>query len=644
MIRYSETEIDPVQLRVDLETAAMDRLRTGSLALLGWAIVTTTLEVIFFAQVRFQSIGFGAALMAVGLPGLIALRRGRFPTRWVDAYGALLLLMRMAHLGLAYYRTGSMFYPLLLINGMIAAAGIHMRRGWVIACLGVAAAMWVPGLLRNTRSDLALGFTLLGGVSLVSFLFHVFRMRHFLYMHALRTRDRRRGELLAEALVAVERELRDRKRAEEEREGLREQLSHAQKMEAVGTLAGGFAHDINNILVVVMGLAEIVRDASRGQVREDIDQILTSCKRGSELTRNLLGFSRRGQYRIERIDMASVVNEVSRLLSRTIPKSVTLDVELDQGAHVTGDSTQLGQLLMNLCLNSLDAMPQGGHLMVRISRTELEAEKAARAGVPPGLHVALSVADSGCGMDEETRQRMFEPFFTTRRERGGTGLGLAMVYGTTMKHRGGILVESSPGAGTRITVFLPLAEIEEVAAIDAPADPPPAILAAPALQAAPAIPAAPPVEAGPPPRGCILIVDDEAMVRAVVRRTLRRAGYSVIEATDGMDGIDVFERHRDVIDLVLLDMAMPIMGGADCFARLREIDPTTRVILASGFTAEEDAQRCLQSGALCFLEKPYSAATLLTEVARGLDQEPPAARRPTISVAPARPTLSDQGR
>jgi signal transduction histidine kinase/CheY-like chemotaxis protein len=708
MIRQSNEDIDPAQLQIDLETTALDRLRTGSLALMGMAMVTTLLEALFLRELLVQSLLLGAALLALGVPAQVAIRRGRFPAHRVDAYGALLLLVRMAHLGLAYYRTGSMFYPLLLVNGMIAASGIHLKHRWVIVCLGFGAAAWVPGLLNHSSADMAIGFAVLGGVCVVGTLFYVFRMRHFVHMHTLRIRDQKRGQELAQALAAVERELCDRKRAEEERERLRDQLSHAQKMEAVGTLAGGFAHDLNNILGVVMGLAEIVRDGSSGQMRDDVDQILSSCKRGSELTRNLLGFSRRGQYRVERLDMASVVREVSKLLSRTIPKSVTIDVQLDQGALVIGDSTQLSQVLLNLCLNSVDAMPGGGHLMLRVTRVELDADKAARAGILPGPHVAMSVADSGCGMDAETRQRMFEPFFTTRRERGGTGLGLAMVYGTTMKHNGGIVVESEAGAGTRITVFLPLAlpGVAEAmtAAVETGIAPPsnaPAVDAAPVVEPAieaasivddaslvdvagvidaapvedepvlllvrasppePAPLAAPPTQ--PPPviiepsaaaaaetgvglgmepeptsslaedspsdpgvRGRILIVDDEPLVRAVVRRILRRAGYRVLEATDGMDGLDMFERHQREIDLVLLDMAMPIMGGAACFARLREIEPSTRVILASGFTAEEDAQRCLGSGALCFLEKPYSSAALLAAVAGALDpvMAPPAA-------------------
>jgi signal transduction histidine kinase/CheY-like chemotaxis protein len=602
-MRAPDTDIDPAQLEDDLDATGVTRLRSAITAMLVWGCVMVVVDVVFFPVLRLQTLVLHGAMFAVAVPLRLRLRRDT--VRRTDMYGMLVLAVRMAHLGLAYYRTGSFFYQLLLINGMLAGSGILVRGRWVAVCLAFGTMAWLPGLLRVQSDQLVLGLTLVSGVCLVGTLVHRSRSADFYRTHALLVRDRRRGAELAAALAAAERELTDRKRVEAERERLRDQLSHAHKMEAVGTLAGGFAHDINNMLGAVMGLAEMIKEGTEGQLREDAQHILTSCQRGSELTRNLLGFSRRGQYRLERIDLGAIADDVVKLLCRTIPKGVTLDLHAEPDAHVVGDSTQLGQSLMNLCLNSVDAVAGQGTLTVRVSRAYLDAEAAARTGAAAaGPHIALSVTDSGCGMDQETCRRMFEPFFTTRKERGGTGLGLAMVYGTTMKQGGGLEVDTAPGAGTRITLFLPAAPPREKAATEPVAADAESAAGASATTAK--------------PRGGILIVDDEPMVRAVMRRTLQRAGYTVREAVDGADGVAQFESWRDHIDIVLLDMAMPVMNGAACFARLRELEPGVRVLLVSGFTAEADAQTCLRNGALGFLEKPFTSAALLAAVARAI--------------------------
>jgi CheY-like chemotaxis protein len=330
-----------------------------------------------------------------------------------------------------------------------------------------------------------------------------------------------------------------------------------------------------------------------GPPLESARQILEAGRRGTDLTRNLLGFSRRGRYRKEQLELSSVVDSLTVLLSRTLPKGIEITASSTSTAAVEGDRAQLSQAIVNLCLNASDAMVGVGKLRIDVADSRVAGERARSLGLPGGRYVSMTVADTGCGMDRETQSRMFEPFFTTKGQGRGTGLGLAMVYGTIASHGGAIEVDTEPGRGTAISIHLPAVERAVVPA------------AAPTPTPAPQ-----PVTAG-----VVLLVDDEDMLRAVTRRSLKRAGYEVIEARNGLEGVERFRERRADITVVVLDMAMPIMGGAECFRQLRAIDASVRVLLASGYTLEQDARECLASGALGFLEKPFRTARLLEALA-----------------------------
>jgi CheY-like chemotaxis protein len=277
-----------------------------------------------------------------------------------------------------------------------------------------------------------------------------------------------------------------------------------------------------------------------------------------------------------------------------VPKGVTFETRVaDPGPVVEGDPTLITQALVNLCLNSVDAMRGVGHVTLSATHVEIGAERATQLEIAPGRYVSIAVTDTGSGMDATTQKRIFEPFFTTKEVGRGTGLGLPMVYGTVRSHGGAVDVESQVGSGTTVTIYLQAVD----PAIDAPS---------PVTRATP--------DALGTAEGTILVVDDDERIRKVGRRILEGRGYRVLEAGDGRQALELYARAP--VHLVVLDMAMPVMGGAECFAALRQLDANARVLLASGYTIEEDARRCLAAGAVGFLDKPYSLEALTTAVAR----------------------------
>ncbi len=370
-----------------------------------------------------------------------------------------------------------------------------------------------------------------------------------------------------------------------------EQSWQAQKMEALGTLAGGVAHDMNNILGAIMSLASVLRqDLDVGTpMADDLDDILAATRRGRDLTQNLLGFARKGKYRRELISLNHVSVKVQELLSRTIPKSIDWRLDLDASiSPVRGDFGQLSHALMNIAINAGDAMPQGGTLTV--SSAPVSADEAAsetRLKLREEKYVCLSVLDSGTGMSDETVKRAFEPFFSTKEDNRGTGLGLAMVYGTVQNHGGEVLIESTPGQGTTVSVFLPAAKATQADKRTCPN-----------MRAVTTV-----------GTGRVLVVDDEELIRRSVKRVLETLGYEALLARDGRDAISVFESNRDVV-LIILDLTMPVMDGAETYRRLRKIDPDVPVLLLSGHTLEGQAEELLEAGAASFVQKPFDLQTL----------------------------------
>ena len=401
--------------------------------------------------------------------------------------------------------------------------------------------------------------------------------------------------------LIVTRDISDRKKAEEEKEKLQEQLIHAQKMEAIGTLAGGIAHDINNVLTMIMGCSSVIKDSlsMSDAINENIDDIIIAAQRGATLTKNLLGFARKGRYRTEAIDVNQTVNDVEQILRRTISKKVTIVKSLEADIRdVEGDPNQIAQVLINLCLNAADAISVSGHGQLKIitRNAMLDQEDAVtRFKLKPGHYVKLEVSDNGIGIDKESRQRVFEPFYTTKPVGKGTGLGLAMVYGTVRNHGGFVDLQSEKGQGTTMTVYLPAI-----------------------LDRSPRIAAEPVKEEPRCGTGTVLVVDDEPIIRSMSKRLLGRLGYDLLLAENGEAAVQIFKENHAKIDLVLLDLIMPYMDGHECFHKLIEIDPDARILICTGHADRDEVEGLLRNGALGLIEKPFDIHILGDAVASAI--------------------------
>jgi PAS domain S-box-containing protein len=405
-----------------------------------------------------------------------------------------------------------------------------------------------------------------------------------------------------------------------ERRRLEEQLRQAQKMEAVGEMAGGIAHDFNNLLTVVLGnLAEVTLPPGDPN-RPLLEAAGRAGGRAADLTRKLLGFARRNQLVPCPVAPAEAFEEVAGLLRRTLDPRIRIVTAVEPGCGpVLADPTLLTQALLNLCLNSRDAMPDGGTLELTAGPVELaDADPDRSPDARPGSFVRLTVNDTGSGMTDEVKVRIFEPFFTTKEVGKGTGLGLAMVHGIVKQHSGWVECASSPGAGTRIDLYLPAAA--ETAAARAVRTGTPSegrlsdVTPWPAGLPAGGRPAEPDLT-----DRTILLVDDEAMIRDLGRAVLERAGCRVLTAGDGIEAVEVFGREHASIDLVILDVTMPRMSGRDAYRHLVRIAPAARVLFSTGYSADDIAEL---SGAVGLLSKPYRPAELLAAVRDALAAVP----------------------
>ncbi|MDZ7631203.1 MAG: ATP-binding protein [Gemmatimonadaceae bacterium] len=401
-----------------------------------------------------------------------------------------------------------------------------------------------------------------------------------------------------------------------ERRKLEQQLQQAQRLDTVGRLAGGIAHDFNNLLTAILSSASVAREClpADHEVQADLADVQLAGERATQLTRQLLAFARRQPVSQQPIELNDRVATMERMLSRLVGPDVALRVTLGESLwHVRADGPQLEQVLVNVAVNARDAMPTGGRLTIRTAnRTLTEGAIVLPRPMPAGDYVEIVISDTGSGMDEETLAHVFEPFYTTKPVGQGTGLGLAMCYGIIRQHHGVIWIESAPGRGTTVFILLPrydgpLPAKPDRQRIDTPTQ----------------------VTSG---TETILLVEDEPQVRAVAARALRGAGYRVLEATNGRDGVQVARRERDRIDLIVSDVVMPEMGGKEMVELARHFLPHAAVLFVSGYTAGSFPLPTDDPAASMFLQKPFTPQELLAMVRQVLDRHA-AVREARASIA-----------
>jgi two-component system cell cycle sensor histidine kinase/response regulator CckA len=378
-------------------------------------------------------------------------------------------------------------------------------------------------------------------------------------------------------------DITDRKKTEEERRRLETQFHQAQKLETIGTLAGGIAHDFNNLMATILGNTSLLLyDIDNTHPHyEPLKNIERQIKRGAELTTQLLGYARKGKYSVKPVNLNQIVEESATAFGRT-RKEITIQCELaDDLLAVEADQGQIQQVLLNLFVNAADAMPQGGNLVLKTSNATHNDIKSKQYHPAAGDYLRLTVSDTGIGMDEKVRQRIFDPFFSTKASGKGTGLGLASVYGIIKNHGGYIDVQSQKGQGSQFSIFLPASDKKVLE------------IAEPALE----------IMKG---SGTILIVDDEEMVLDVGVRVLKKLGYTVQESNNGRNAVGLYKKLQDKINLVVLDIVMPDMGGGEVYDRLKEINPKVKVLLSSGYSIDDQAREIMERGCDGFIQKPFS--------------------------------------
>lgn len=378
------------------------------------------------------------------------------------------------------------------------------------------------------------------------------------------------------------------------RKRLEQQLVQAQKMEGLGTLAGGIAHDFNNILAIILGYAGQLerRASSPEQIGNAAKVIREAVERGAALVQQLLTSARQAEARFSATDINLLLGELERMLEATFPKTIAFELRLHPGMPlVKADRSQLHQVLLNLCVNARDAMPNGGSLFLETSVVHGERIAESFTGADAKEYACIRVRDTGTGITPEVKAHIFEPFFTTKERAKGTGLGLSVVYGVVNNHQGFVQVESEPGAGTTFNIYLPVEQAGEDSAHEG---------------------------SSPTPKSrdaqTILLVEDEEMLRELGIEILQGEGYRVIAAKDGIEAVDLFTLHRDDIGLVVCDLGLPRLGGRDAFMKMKEIKSSVRAIVASGYLEPATRSEILRAGVIDTIQKPYDFRDMLEKI------------------------------
>jgi signal transduction histidine kinase/CheY-like chemotaxis protein len=539
----------------------------------------------------------------------------RVPLAWAHQAGFLLAVSVSVDVAYSVYAYGEPTQLQYLVAIAVGAGAMEVSKGWLIAILATtdALALWAMLLVCSGATLVDYIMLQVAATGLAAIVF-TGRMKGQTKLLDFRRRDEQQARELRAALDRAEREFAEHQLSERQRLLLAEQLRQAQKLEALGTLAGGVAHDINNVIGAITAIASTtLPELPPGTPgRREMQHILAAARRGTTLTHNLLGFARQDAPKNEPFSPDEVVLEVEALLRRTLSKSIEFVVRCDcPQLQVVGDSGLLSHALMNLCLNSADAIAGHGSIVVQTRVLNLDETGAREFRVQPGTYAQLAVRDDGHGMTPEVIERIFEPFFSTKSAKRRSGLGLSMVYSTVQQHRGGLKVTSQPGQGTLITLVLPAYEQRRNAA-------------SPRVRKLPNV---------NPARRVALFVDDEPLLRRAGKRMLVSLGYEVLLASNGRDALTRFQDDRERIGVVVLDVAMPVMSGPECFVELRKVDPEIPILLASGFPKGHDMQSLLALPRVRYVRKPYEldeVAAVLAELSQVSELPPPSVRRLTL--------------
>jgi signal transduction histidine kinase/CheY-like chemotaxis protein len=411
----------------------------------------------------------------------------------------------------------------------------------------------------------------------------------------------RKDEITGAVVTFID--ISDRKQAESEKEKLNDQLQQAQKMEAVGTLAGGIAHDFNNILSAILGYSELAQMKLSGQdgILEDIDEVLRAGNRAKELVKQILTFSRQSEHERKPVEIHFIVKEALKLLRASIPSTIEIRENIaTKNGTVLADPTKIHQVLMNLCTNAYHAMREtGGVLAVELSQLEIYSNDAKVTGfdLTPGLYLNLKVSDTGCGMDRAVMMRIFEPYFTTKDKSEGTGMGLALTHGIVKDHDGHITVYSEPGKGTTFNVYLPCIVTDPISLSD---------------EAQVTIP-------GGSER--ILVIDDEEILVQMEKRMLEGLGYEVTAMSNCLDALQLFIAGPDAFDLVITDMTMPRMTGAELAQKILSIRQDIPIVLCTGFSELINERKAKAIGIREYVMKPIIKREIAVVVRKLLDEQ-----------------------
>jgi PAS domain S-box-containing protein len=416
------------------------------------------------------------------------------------------------------------------------------------------------------------------------------------------TAIRDQGDKIQGAIL-IGRDITARKQAEKEKADLMAMYQQSQKLESIGRLAGGVAHDMNNILGAIMASSLVLKDevAPTSDASESIDNALSACYRGRDLTQNLLGFARKGKYIKSDISINHAVMETVAILNRTVSKNVRVTANLEDNLTAfEGDRGQIQSVLMNICINAVDAIAATGQVALETSRTWLDENRCVKlGGITPGNYIQLKVIDNGIGMDADTLKNAFEPFFTTKPIGRGTGLGLAMAYGVVINHGGAITIESEVGKGTTVTVYFPSTDKPTPRLSDTVDDE---------------------NSIGHHnnrdeiDKMGILLVDDEPLFQSSAKRLLNKMGHEVFVADSGYKALEMYDKNRAKISVVLLDMLMPGMDGTAVFHQLKKMNPQVKILIISGFDKDENVDKLISHGANGYLQKPFNRQALSKEL------------------------------